>query len=171
MTGANAGSIVDLGTVEICENELVGTTSMIINGDGYSNELITIVQNVNIEVLNAGIFYPSEDMTLVFETDISEERSLTVQFPGKHVGQRPFTGAISVSVRIIRNGVETLYWTTPELPGSSLAVNVTKYDEVGGVIEGTFSGTFFGYRNSVPIGETVSITEGKFSVLRYKDSI
>lgn len=170
VTGATAGSILELGTVEICENARLGTTSMIINGDGYDNELVTIVQNVNIAVLNAGIFYPGEDMTLVFETDISEEKSLTVQFPGKHVGQRSFSGAISTSIRIIRDGEETLYWASPEIPETSLKINVTKYDEVGGVIEGTFSGTFFGYRNSVPIGQTVTITEGKFSVLRYKDA-
>ena len=108
-------------------------------------------------------------MTLVFETDISNERSLTVQFPGKQLGEREYAGEISVSVRIIRDGVETLYWTYPEIPGTSLELTVTKYDEVGGVIEGTFSGTFYGYRNSVPIEETVTITDGRFSVLRYKD--
>jgi hypothetical protein len=170
VTGSEAGSTLDLGTVEICENELVGTTSLIIDGDGYDNELITIVQNVNIPALNAGIFYTSQDMTLVFETDISEDKSLTVQFPGKGVGERPYTGDVSVSVRIMRDGVETLYWTYPELPETSLKLNVTKYDEVGGVIEGTFSGTFIGYRNSTPIGETVTITEGQFSVLRYRDA-
>jgi hypothetical protein len=169
ITGETAGAIIDIGTLEICENDLLGTTSMIINGDGYDNELITLVQNVNIPALNAGLFYPATDMTLVFETDISEERSLTVQFPGKHLGGREYVGEISLSVRIIRDGVETLYWTYPEIPGTSLQLTITKYDEVGGVIEGTFSGTFYGYRNSVQIEETVTIKDGKFSVLRYAD--
>jgi hypothetical protein len=170
VTGGTPGAVIDLGTTEICENDLLGVTSMIINGDGYDNELVTIVQNVNIPALNAGIFYPGEDMTLVFETDIAEDKSLTVQFPGKHLGAREYSGAISISLRIERNGEESLYWVHPDLPGTSLQLSVTKYDDVGGVIEGTFSGTFLVYKNNLPEAGTVTITNGTFSVLRYDDA-
>lgn len=170
VTGNDAGAVIDMGTIEVCENEIVGVTSMVIDGDGYDNELITIVQSANIGAVNAGIYYSVEDMTLVFESDISEEISMTIQFPGKHLGVREFAGEMHMSIRILREDVETLYWAYADLPGTSLQFEVTKYDEVGGVIEGTFSGTFSAYRNSVPIGENVLIKDGRFSVLRYGDA-
>jgi hypothetical protein len=54
------------------------------------------------------------------------------------------------------------YIAVDGFPGSSSAVNVTKYGGIGGLIEGTFSGTL------VPVsgGTGVTISNGQFSVVR-----
>ena len=98
-----------------------------------------------------------------------------------HVGraerQRPADVADHARRRLARWGVEAPKEVGHQLrdrlagaPGD-VKINITKYEPVGGVIEGTFSGTFqVQDLNKAPTGATVKITEGKFSVLRYPDA-
>lgn len=76
-----------------------------------------------------------------------------------------------VSISLERNGVETTYSAHPDFEGSEVSVSVTKYEPVGGAVEGNFSGTFLVTRKGSMTGETVTITNGKFSALRYDDGL
>jgi hypothetical protein len=164
-TGAPS-STLDLGTFEICDNTNLGETAFQINGDNYSNETISIVQNSNISQLNGAIYYESSDMTFAYATDTSTYALLAITFFGQEPGQRLDESGTAISIRIQRGEQETLYWTDNTLEGSSLQMNITKYGEVGDVIEGTFSGTFLVSRDGDFTGGSVTITNGKFSVVR-----
>ena len=165
------GQVFDLGTVEICEHNELGETGFIIDGDGYEDVSFTIVQNINFPTLNAAIYYPSDDLTIAYATDMSDDVSFVLHFSGNETGERAAGQEMGLSLRINRDDVETIYWAYSALPESSLSVTVTKFEEVGGVIEGTFSGKLLVSRNGELTGETVTVSNGKFSVLRYGDGM
>jgi hypothetical protein len=56
------------------------------------------------------------------------------------------------------------------MENSTLNLKITKYEAVGGAIEGTFSGTFLVQDDDGFTGETVTVSDGKFSLLRYPDA-
>lgn len=160
---------IDLGTFEICEHDELGETNFQIDGDGYDNATISIVQNINIPALNGAMYNPAEDMTVAYAADMSDDISIGLVFYGKELGERTGDEFVSVSIRVVREGVETLYWAQNDIEGSSLNLAITKYEDIGGVIEGTFSGTFLVNRDGAWTGTFVTITNGKFSVIRAQD--
>jgi hypothetical protein len=56
------------------------------------------------------------------------------------------------------------YFAGLGVEGSSYTINVTRYDAVGGLIEGSFQGTFKTDSNG-----TVTISNGHFSMIRQVD--
>lgn len=164
--------VLDLGTIEICENINVGETSFRITGDGLNNQLFTVLSNKNTQMMNMGVYYPFDDVTLAVVDDLADEIYLGFIFPGNTTGVRDQTDEVAITIeRKISNS--TIYYWSGGLAGATgdVKINVTKYEAVGGVIEGTFSGTFQVQDvNKAPTGATVKITEGKFSVLRYPDA-
>ena len=171
-TPAATGGVLDLGTIEICENIIVGETSFRITGDGLNNQLFTVLSNKNTQMMNMGVYYPFDDVTLAVVDDLADEIYLGFIFPGNTTGVRDQTDEVAITIeRKISNS--TIYYWSGGLAGATgdVKINVTKYEAVGGVIEGTFSGTFQVQDvNKAPTGATVKITEGKFSVLRYPDA-
>ncbi|MGC1244090.1 MAG: hypothetical protein WA874_21040, partial [Chryseosolibacter sp.] len=141
-------------------------------GDGLNNQLFTVLSNKNTQMMNMGVYYPFNDVTLAVVDDLVDEIYLGFIFPGNTTGVRDQTDEVAITIeRKISNS--TIYYWSGGLAGATgdVKINVTKYEAVGGVIEGTFSGTFQVQDvNKAPTGATVKITEGKFSVLRYPDA-
>ncbi len=55
-----------------------------------------------------------------------------------------------------------VFYAFEGVPGSTVSLNVTTYGGIGGLIEGTFSGTLTTYMGS----GGVTISNGQFSVVR-----
>ena len=169
-TSATPGEETSLGTIELCENTIVGETSFRITGDGFDNALFNITSNQNTENSNMGIFYPTSNITIGLVDDLNDAWYIYFYFPGKTTGVRENVEEIVVTIERKTEGRTVYYWGGT-LPNSTLNLNITRYDDVGGVIEGTFSGTFLTRTdNEIFTDKVVTISDGKFSVLRYPDA-
>ena len=166
-TPTSAGEVVDLGAIEICDNAVVGKTEFRLTGDGFTDSLFQIVSNQNMKGLNSAAYYPSEGLTFVSIYSVSQDMYFTMAFPGQGSGK--IDSASPLLISSIRRDLESgsrMYLGGPAYT-TNLDVEITKYDAVGGAVEGTFSGTF--RIDHVTNTETVTITDGKFSALRYED--
>ena len=169
-TPAASDQGLDIGTIEICENQVVSETSFRITGDGFDNTLFNIVSNKNMEQTNMGVYYPGSDFTLAIIDDIEGKLYMGIVFPGKTTGARNERDEVAITIERQTPTTTIYYWGGLTDENTSITLNVTKYENLGGVIEGTFSGNFFVQDvNKEFTGATVKITEGKFSVLRYPD--
>lgn len=169
-TAATPGEVTQMGTIELCDNALVGETSFRMTGDGFNNVLFAIVSNQNMDFTNMGIYYPTSNVTIGVAVSLTDEMNMSFFFPGNTTGVK--ANVEETSVMIVRESENrTVYYWGGTMPGSDLKLNVTRYDDVGGVIEGTFSGTFLMRDEGETFGDKkVTITDGKFSVLRYPDA-
>ena len=169
-TPATPTEVVDLGIMELCENKAVGETSFRITGDGMNNALINVNSNKNSEWHNMGAYYPGENVTLAVIQDLTDQFYVGIIFPGNTTGVRQPSDELAVTVER-KTGTSTLYyWAGFTADNSQLNFEVTEYGAVGGIIQGTFSGKFLVQDiNKQFTGETVTITDGKFSVVRYPD--
>jgi hypothetical protein len=166
-TPSSGGSIIDLGTMELCENSLVGETSFILHGDGLENASFVVNTNKNNPGMNSARYEGStSNLTNLKLADMSGQLKLSVIFEGQTTGTLDPTKVIFIIER--NDGSSWVYYRAGKgRTGSELNVQINRYEAVGGVVEGTFSGTFLVYRNSVQVG-TITISNGKFSALRYE---
>ena len=123
-----------------------------------------------MEGTNVGLYYAASDLSIVAVDDLGDEIYLYIYFPGKTVGKRDQLDEVYVIITREYEGGTVYYWGGLTEENTDVNLNITRYDDVGGVIEGTFSGTFLVQdENEAFTGETVTVTEGKFSVQRYPD--
>lgn len=168
-TPAQNGAKVNLGVIELCQNSKIGATGFTITGDGFNNTSKTIITNKNSMAFSYAMYTGgSMDFTQVMVGDLGDTLDLYINFPGKATGGFDNTSE-GASIRIERKKGTVEYISGYVFGGSTLNLNITKYNAVGGAVEGTFSGTFLIRRNNVLTTEKVTITNGKFSALRYKD--
>ena len=171
VTPSSPGEVLDIGTIELCQNEKVDETSFRVSGGGLNNELFKIESNENSQYQNFGIYYESADMTILFVQDMKSELYLTIMMPGQATGEVKVSENLFIGIQRPVGNTVVSYWSGYDLENSTLKMNITKYEDVGGVIEGTFSGKFITLaEGETYTGEIVTITDGKFSVLRYPDS-
>lgn len=169
-TPSNPGQVLDLGIMELCQNEMVGETSFRVTGGGMNNQLITVVSNENNIMTNMGAYTPGSNVTIAAVEDLNSDIYMGIVFPGNETGPRKNQEELAVMIERQINNTTIYYWGGYMAENSALQMDITKYGDVGEVIEGTFSGTFMVQdANKEFTGETVSITEGKFSVLRYEN--
>lgn len=167
-TPSKPDDVVDLGTIELCQNEKVGETSFRVTGGGMTNALISVVSNENNIMTNMGAYNPGSDITIGAVEDLSSETYVAIVFPGNKTGPRQKTDEVAVMIERQVGNTTIYYWGGYIDQTSTLEMNITKYGDVGDVIEGTFSGTFLVQdANKEFTGEKVTITDGKFSFLRY----
>lgn len=170
-TPSTSGEVIDLGIIELCENQAVGETSFRVTGDGMTNALINVNSNKNSEFHNMGAYYPETGVTLAVIQDLAAELYVGIIFPGNSTGVRQASDELAVTIERKVGNSTVYYWAGFTAENSILNFEVTKYGDVGGTIEGTFSGKFLVQDiNKQFTGETVNITDGKFSALRYPDS-
>lgn len=169
-TPSTPGEVLDIGTVELCENAAVSETSFRVTGAGFNNALFNIVSNQNMEQTNMGRFYPGSNITLAVIDDIYDELYMGIIFPGNTTGRRQQIDEVAITIERKTANTTVYFWGGLTEENTTLSLDITRYESPGGVIEGTFSGTFLVQDiNKQFTGETVKITEGKFSVLRYPD--
>jgi hypothetical protein len=102
--------------------------------------------------------------------DVSDSLRVVLRFTGKAVGAAPQDGTVHALIqRKLSSGKFINYFVDEYHPGSTVSIIITRYDEVNGLVEGTFSGTFKGDGQS---GKdlTLSVTNGKFSAVRGPDA-
>lgn len=170
-TPATAGEAIDLGIIELCENQAVGETSFRITGDGMTNTLINVNSNKNSEFYNMGAYYPGLGVTLAVVQDLAAETYVGIIFPGDTPGVHQPSDELAVTIERNVGNSTVYYWAGFTAENSTLNFEVTKYGDVGETIDGKFSGKFLVQDiNKQFTGATVDITEGKFSVLRYPNA-
>jgi hypothetical protein len=170
-TAATPGETTELGTIELCENSIVGETSFRITGDGFDNTLFNVVSNKNMNGTNMGLYYPGENITLAAIDDLGDEILIYIWFTGNTTGVRDPSEQMLVTITRTTEESTVYYWGGYDEANSDINLNITRYDDVGGVIEGTFSGNFLVQDiNKQFTGAQVTITDGKFSVIRYPDA-
>jgi hypothetical protein len=161
-TSDKAGSVVDVGVVNLCGGPQPGTNSFIINGDGFSNALKVI--NLQPYPQSTSIYTVSEAVTYLSVFDVSDTLRFTIFFRGKSTGRIVTDQNSGVFIQRISGGKTVTYTAGIGFQGTSAEINITRYDAVGGLVEGTFQGTFMSDTQ-----KPVTITNGKFSVIRYSD--
>lgn len=136
---------VDMGTIRMCTGVTNCENSFTINGAGFNNVFYNLNPTVAI-----GIFFPADNETGTSAVG-SNQDFVALFFPGNTTGM--FTnqdGNLKIQ-GIIFQATE------------SVTVTVTEYEGVGGIIKGTFSGTF---QN---INQQSAQVDGKFCVTRQPD--
>ena len=154
-TPSTPGGVNDLGVIEVCDQVVIGTNKLTINGSGFTNKTFTFAADT-IQVF--GYYDPSDSMSYIWMSQVFAPDTITLWFGFKGTG----LGAQSeVVMWFIHNS--QLFFAAQGIPNSTTAVNVTKYSGIGGLIEGTFSGTLIDILGG---GAGVTISNGEFSVIR-----
>jgi hypothetical protein len=135
----------------------------VITGDGFTNRLC----NFNIDSLNVGYYDTTKHWTVLNAAgDTNHVQSqLHINFSGNtpYTAQKQISSPDSITISIVDSSkVSHLYASVP----LKTLINVTRYDLVKGKIMGTFKGSFV---NTAKTADTVSISNGRFSVLRKTD--
>ncbi len=153
-TPSTRGNTLDLGTIQVCEQVQTGDNKFTVNGSGYNNTTLTFASDTN-QVF--GYYVPSDSLSYIFMYKITgtDTTELWFTFYGTATGT-----ASQISMFFYHNS--EIFYAVEGLPGSSSTVNITKYGGIGGLIEGTFSGTLTTYMG----GTGVTISNGEFSVIR-----
>jgi hypothetical protein len=155
-TPSTRGESLDLGIIEVCEDLVTGDNKFTVNGGGLTNKTFVFADDVN-RVFG---WYDEEDSTTIvwmFQTFATDTVIFWVSFIGNSIGQ-----ATEVSMFFSHNSNWYVAFTEEGTPPPVFA-NVTKYSGVGGLIEGTYSGTLEYLFNAQ---QTIAITNGQFSVIR-----
>ena len=148
------GETLDLGTIEVCDQAQTGDNKFTVDGGGFSNRTFTFASDTS-EVY--GYFDPTDSLSLIFMFKVVDPDTITFWFTFYGTGTGTPT---EVTMYFYHNS--TYYFAYTGYPGTSTNVNVTGYGGIGGLIEGTFSGTLRDYTGSTG----VTISAGQFSVIR-----
>lgn len=164
----------------------MGENCFKINGDGFKDQFINIEVRADQFMNNyygRGIYnYFEDNQNMAVKISGANKTSTSSPITGVFIDFNRFSGqgiytidsAISISVFFKKdspaNGFDNQYVLDNE--GE---INIKKYEPIGGLIEGTYSGKFskmiFNKETGAYIdsGIMVNITEGKFSVIHYPD--
>jgi hypothetical protein len=166
-TPAAAGEVLDLGSIELCANDAIEATSFVINGDGFKDQLETLVTNKNDDQFSYAKYNGGSDPTnVVYVQRLSRDLSITLFFREQAVG-KPDPAHVTVLIkRKVGDNQYQYYRAGAHHAGSTVTLDITRYGKVGEPVTGTFSGTFVESDNP---SQRVTITHGKFAVLRHPD--
>jgi hypothetical protein len=169
-TSAPAGGEQSLGVINLCAvTTTAGVNSFVLSGDGFKNALKTLTYSAKLSETHYDENMMFPNTTSVDVRDQSDTLRVVLQFAGKTTGAvNQATGPRATIQRTLSNGKTLTYYANEVYEGTQVNITVTRYDAVGGLIEGTYSGTFKGEGQS---GQTVTITvtDGKFSAVRGVD--
>lgn len=163
-----AGGITNAGTVDVCENTSPTNPSgnnllqsFIINGDGFTNQTITIS---SVPIASFAIYSVSGNATIAIAAG-EQGNSISLSFPGNNIG----------SFDITNNDIVFSYTAGANTyaMGDNFTINVTQYGNIGGKIKGNFSGDAkrFVYNQVTQTVDEfpVTITNGIFELQRNLD--
>jgi hypothetical protein len=165
----------DFGTVSVCGDVTIGENSFVIDGDGFTNEKVMPIITTPLYNYNS----PNDDYAYsrtggdsllinvngpVSLSNTNYQNAFFDIFFGYNatpaVGTYNFGTNVSGFINITGPNTTSNYYS------SSGTVTITKFEPQGGLVEGTFSGTFALANGN---GE-VTITNGKFSTLAFPNS-
>ncbi len=164
-----SGSSQALPAIDLCAPAATaGENSFVIDGDGFVKAHQTLGYDKAVSYAAYGMVLEDDDNTVVSVIDPSDAWKMTVMFAGKATGTVGPDQAVTMALhRKAGDGYQS-YLAGSDVDESTLSLKVTRYDAVGGLVEGTYSGNFMGIS---PTGKKiwVTITEGKFSAVRLPD--
>lgn len=150
------GQVLDLGVIEVCDQVVTGDNKFTINGGGFNNRTFTFASDTS-QVF--GYYLPDDSLTYIWMQQVSGTDTIIfwTAFTGTVIGS-----PLEINMWIYHNS--KIYIAYPQLPGTMAAINITRYSGIGGLIEGTFSGTLLDLTGGT-MG-SVTLTNGQFSVIR-----
>lgn len=140
----STATVLDLGQIRMCGNVQQGENSFTINGAGFNNQFVNINPSVFI-----GIYNVPNNETATSSVNTNNE-FLVLFFPGNTTGT--FT---QQNANIKYQGID--FFST-----DNTTVTVNTYENVGGIISGTFNGSFESNQGTATIN-------GSFFVIRQPD--
>jgi hypothetical protein len=169
-SAATGGGEQAVGVINVCApTSTASENSFVISGDVYANALKTLVYSSRLSETHYDENMLSPNTTTVDVRDASDSLRIVLRFTGKTTGTiNQATKPQAHIQRKLGNGKYINYYANEMYSGSQVSITVTKYDPVGGLIEGTFSGTFKGEGQSGR-DVTVTVRDGKFSAIRGVD--
>ena len=155
ITTPSEGDSIDVGTIDLTGNISVGDNYFTLNGDGYSNKKFTLLVETNFLI---NMCYDPKDNTTYgwsYSNTGGDTIALLIQFKGQNLGS-----ADSSSIYLILNSKS--YFSEY----GDVALSVTKYGNIGDLIEGNYNGKIWRYSNDYTTRVDVNIN-GKFSLVRF----
>ena len=152
-TPTNPGDSLDLGEIQVCDTLVTGDNKFTVNGSGFSNRTFTFTADTQRVY---GYFDPTDSLTFIWMQQVFAPDTILywISFKGTGLGTPS-----EITMWFIHNSL--VYYAFQGIPNTTAVVNVTKFSGIGGLIEGTFSGTLAGY-----VGGSLTISNGQFSVVR-----
>jgi len=142
-----------------------------------SDTLITGEAYLTFEADGATVSFGPEEFDAAYWTEMGRTQlvgpeggaAFMIQFDGAEPGSFTVTDTF-VSYDLDPSQSFPWGWVaSPAFEGSSFDLEIVSYEEVGGWITGTFSGTLVEMHESDPTGGTLSIANGEFALLRLED--
>lgn len=142
--------------------------SFYLNGDGNNNRLYNMKDTAKVP---PEAYFVAADKKTYFtviaeNVDDSLEIQLTGSFPGNTPTNVAFGGNYFVNVNIINRSVSPI--DEKSYSPSSGKMIITKYDPVGGHVNGTFEGTYT-RTDGNGVNHIAGLTKGKFECRRTAD--
>jgi hypothetical protein len=148
------GNVLELGIIEVCDQVQAGINKFTINGNGYNNKTFQFSATGSVY----GFYDPEDSVTLVFmvETFQTDSVYFFMIFKGDKTGLASESG-LYLSI----NG--NAYLGSNDIENGSAVINVTRYDGIGGLKEGNFSGELV---NLLDGQVSIVLSNGQFSAIR-----
>ncbi len=159
-----------------------GEGTFTINGAGINNQTYTVPSafpGLPFNIFAYGSFDTKENVTALTNSGVAQGDTVgavvVIGFLGNQTGNFqnasvPRVIIVAVGSRLFLGGFESPEQGSPTLPGTTFNLNVTRYEAVGGRIQGSYTGTL---REAGSIGNlgtaTITIT-GNFNVQRLPDN-
>jgi hypothetical protein len=164
-----SGSAQTVPAIDLCAAPgTAGENSFVIDGDGFVKARQTLGYDKAVSYAAYGMVVEDDDNTVVSIIEPSDAWKMTIMFAGKATGTvGPDQTATMALHRKLGDGYQS-YLAGNEVDETTFSLKITRYDAVGGLVEGTYSGTFVGV-SATGKRIRVTITEGKFSAIRLPD--
>ena len=157
-----AGQSTNAGTFNVCGSSGAQNyiSTFTINGDGYTNQIISISA---LPILGSTTYFIADSLTIGYIT----QNNIVVEFgiDGKSPGSwNTQTSNATISISI--NGKQYI--------ADNASITITQYGVVGGKVIGNFNGTFYREEYNQTTGQVttfnVSISNGSFQLFRNPDT-
>jgi protocatechuate 3,4-dioxygenase beta subunit len=155
-TSTALGNVTSVGQISVCSITVALNTTFKITGGIYNNTDFMITQ-----IGASSMYYTSADLTYISIGNQTNSRYFNCNFKGNTTGTFNPDPAINqyLSINLYNEGIVS------DSAISNIPFTITKYESVGGVIEGTYQGTLYNQSNST----TYTITNGRFAITRGND--
>ncbi|MCI5057445.1 MAG: carboxypeptidase-like regulatory domain-containing protein [Flavobacteriales bacterium] len=132
----------------------ISTNEFVINGGAYTNQLVQFP----VALQPTSTYYVNSNGTSIYLYDQAQQAGVSVWFPGNTTGTFATGTTNNFYLDVSYQGVYS------DSSNSSFNLNITKYDPVGGLVEGTYSGSWTDFN-----GVAYTVSGGKLSAIRAQD--
>jgi hypothetical protein len=154
-----------------------GGNSFTINGSGWNNVTYTVPSatppGFPFNPFALGFYNTSDSSTIVVNISSSGSDSTTVAFgfQSRQVGNFQGNSPVARKIEVVSRGrkfIGGFETNTTLIPNTTFNLNVTRYEAVGGKIQGSYTGTLL-EQTSTGLGTATITITGNFDVQRLPD--